>query len=90
MARCPEAVISSPGFSVDLFQPRRSRKFGLVASGEADIYPRTGRTWEWDTAAGQAIVTAAGGQVTDADGNELRYGKANFLNPSFVACGLTD
>jgi len=67
-----------------------SLKFGLVASGEADIYPRTGRTWEWDTAAGQAIVTAAGGQVTDADGNELRYGKANFLNPSFVACGLTD
>jgi 3'(2'), 5'-bisphosphate nucleotidase len=67
-----------------------SLKFGLVASGEADIYPRTGRTWEWDTAAGHAIVAAAGGCVTDADGIELRYGKANFLNPSFIAYGLRD
>ena len=67
-----------------------SLKFGLVASGEADIYPRTGRTWEWDTAAGHAIVLAAGGRVTDVDGVELRYGKANFLNPAFIAHGLAD
>jgi 3'(2'), 5'-bisphosphate nucleotidase len=64
-----------------------SLKFGLVASGEADAYPRTGRTWEWDTAAGQAIVSAAGGHVIGADGAELRYGKPDFLNPGFVARG---
>lgn len=67
-----------------------SLKFGLVAAGEADIYPRTGRTWEWDTAAGHAILSAAGGRVTDAEGAELLYGKPNFLNPAFVACGLID
>jgi 3'(2'), 5'-bisphosphate nucleotidase len=64
-----------------------SLKFGMVAAGEADAYPRTGRTWEWDTAAGQAIVSAAGGSVTDAAGVELRYGKPGFANPAFVACG---
>jgi len=67
-----------------------SLKFGLVACGEADIYPRSGRTWEWDTAAGHAIVAAAGGRVTDCHGVELRYGKADFLNASFIAYGLTD
>jgi 3'(2'), 5'-bisphosphate nucleotidase len=67
-----------------------SLKFGLIASGEADAYPRTGRTWEWDTAAGHAIVAAAGGHVTGADRVELRYGKPNFLNPAFVAYGLID
>jgi 3'(2'), 5'-bisphosphate nucleotidase len=64
-----------------------SLKFGLVACGEADAYPRTGRTWEWDTAAGHAIVSAAGGRVIDAEGTELRYGKAGFANPAFVALG---
>jgi 3'(2'), 5'-bisphosphate nucleotidase len=67
-----------------------SLKFGLVAAGEADAYPRTGRTWEWDTAAGHAIVAAAGGRVTDAAGAELSYGKADFVNPGFVAYGLID
>jgi 3'(2'), 5'-bisphosphate nucleotidase len=67
-----------------------SLKFGLIASGEADAYPRTGRTWEWDTAAGHAIVSAAGGRVTDAEGVELSYGKPNFVNPAFVAFGLVD
>jgi 3'(2'), 5'-bisphosphate nucleotidase len=67
-----------------------SLKFGLVASGQADAYPRTGRTWEWDTAAGHAIVSAAGGHVTDADGAELRYGKPGFVNPAFIALGLSD
>ncbi len=67
-----------------------SLKFGLVASGEADIYPRSGRTWEWDTAAGHAIVAAAGGRVTDAHGAELRYGKPGFINPAFMAFGLID
>jgi len=67
-----------------------SLKFALVAAGEADIYPRSGRTWEWDTAAGHAIVSAAGGHVSGADGAELRYGKANFVNPAFVAYGPLD
>jgi 3'(2'), 5'-bisphosphate nucleotidase len=67
-----------------------SLKFGLVASGDADAYPRTGRTWEWDTAAGHAIVSAAGGRVTDAEGDDLHYGKAGFVNSAFVAFGLVD
>jgi 3'(2'), 5'-bisphosphate nucleotidase len=67
-----------------------SLKFGLIASGDADAYPRTGRTWEWDTAAGHAIVSAAGGRVTDAQGAELHYGKPSFVNPAFVAFGLVD
>jgi len=63
-------------------------KFGLLARGEADIYPRFGRTMEWDTAAGHAILSAAGGHVRDLNGRELSYGKAGFVNPPFVACGL--
>ena len=63
-------------------------KFGLLARGEADVYPRFGRTMEWDTAAGHAILTAAGGHVRDLNGRELCYGKAGFVNPPFVACGL--
>jgi 3'(2'), 5'-bisphosphate nucleotidase len=62
-------------------------KFCLVAEGIADIYPRLGRTMEWDTAAGHAIVVAAGGRVTQLDGSELAYGKPGFDNPHFVARG---
>ena len=50
-------------------------KFLLVARGEADVYPRFGPTMEWDTAAGHAVLIAAGGYVTDTDGKPLRYGK---------------
>jgi 3'(2'), 5'-bisphosphate nucleotidase len=64
-----------------------SLKFCLLAAGEADLYPRFGRTMEWDTAAGDAILRAAGGRVTDLDGRLLRYGKPGFENPSFVAHG---
>jgi 3'(2'), 5'-bisphosphate nucleotidase len=64
-----------------------SLKFGLIASGQADLYPRFGRTMEWDTAAGHALVSAAGGRVTDLSGAPLRYGKPGFENPSFVAWG---
>lgn len=62
-------------------------KFCLVAAGEADVYPRFGRTMEWDTAAGDAILCAAGGTVTDLEGRPLRYGKPEFENPHFIAQG---
>ncbi len=66
-----------------------SLKFCLVAAGEADIYPRHGRTMEWDTAAGHAVLAAAGGSVKTLDGQPLVYGKAagQFANPFFVARG---
>jgi 3'(2'), 5'-bisphosphate nucleotidase len=66
-----------------------SLKFCLVARGEADLYPRFGQTSEWDTAAGHAIVTAAGGMVTTLDRTPLTYGKASagYCNPGFVAWG---
>lgn len=66
-----------------------SLKFCLIARGDADIYARLGPTSEWDTAAGQAILEAAGGAVTTLDGAPLRYGNAQgrFLNPQFVAWG---
>lgn len=62
-----------------------SLKLCLLAAGEADLYPRLGRTMEWDIAAGHAVLAAAGGSVTDLQGRPLRYGKAGFENPHFVA-----
>jgi len=62
-----------------------SLKFCLVAEGQADLYPRMGRTMEWDTAAGHAVLRFAGGQVYKTDGMELRYGKSEFENPHFIA-----
>lgn len=64
-----------------------SLKFCLVAAGEADIYPRAGQTMEWDTGAGHAVLTAAGGQVTAWDGAPFRYGKPGFFNGPFIARG---
>lgn len=64
-----------------------SLKFCLVAAGEADLYPRLGRTMEWDIAAGHAVLAAAGGSVRTLDGAPMRYGKAGFENPHFVASG---
>jgi 3'(2'), 5'-bisphosphate nucleotidase len=64
-----------------------SLKFGLIAAGVADLYPRFGRTMEWDTAAGHAVLLAAGGCVTDLAGAPLQYGKPGFENPHFVAWG---
>ena len=64
-----------------------SLKFCLVAEGKADLYPRFGPTCEWDTAAGQAVLEAAGGSVVTLDGAPLRYGKKGFLNPAFIARG---
>ncbi|MDR6263294.1 3'(2'),5'-bisphosphate nucleotidase CysQ [Roseobacter sp. N2S] len=63
-----------------------SLKFCLVATGEADLYPRVGRTMEWDTAAGQAVLMGAGGHVVRFDTHEpLTYGKPIFENPYFIA-----
>lgn len=65
-----------------------SLKFCLIAEGKGDIYPRLGRTMEWDTAAGQAILEAAGGEVTTLEGEVFSYQKqADFANPSFLAWG---
>jgi 3'(2'), 5'-bisphosphate nucleotidase len=78
LARYPIAQLVAVGSSL---------KFCLVAAGEADLYPRLGPTMEWDTAAGQAVLLAAGGQVLGPDAQPLRYGKPQFRNSWFVACG---
>ena len=65
-------------------------KFGRIAEGSADIYPRFGPTSEWDVGAGCAVVTAAGGRVTDGGGGELRFGEgrtSGFIIPEFIAWG---
>jgi 3'(2'), 5'-bisphosphate nucleotidase len=78
LAKIPEKTLVSAGSSL---------KFCLVAEGKADLYPRFGRTMEWDTAAGQAVLEAAGGSVCETDGRPLVYGKAHrgFDNPAFIA-----
>lgn len=72
---------------VELKNIGSSLKLCLVAMGEADLYPRLGRTKEWDIAAGHAILIAAGGHVTDLNGQPLGYDKPGFNNPHFVARG---
>ncbi len=63
-----------------------SLKFCLVATGEADLYPRVGRTMEWDTAAGHAVLAGAGGKVVRFDDHSpLTYGKSDYANPFFIA-----
>jgi 3'(2'), 5'-bisphosphate nucleotidase len=70
----------------DVVSAGSSLKFCLVATGEADLYPRLGRTMEWDTAAGDAVLRAAGGRVIDAETlSPLAYGKEGFANPHFIA-----
>jgi 3'(2'), 5'-bisphosphate nucleotidase len=80
LARFPVKEFVSAGSSL---------KFCLVAAGEADIYPRLGRTMEWDTAAGHAVLASAGGSVVTIDGRPFVYGKVEekFANPFFVARG---
>ena len=63
-----------------------SLKFGLLAAGEADVYPRFGPTMEWDTAAGEAVLRAAGGMVICPDGTPFIYGKPEYRNGAFIAC----
>lgn len=77
----------------DFLPSGSSLKFCMLAEGSADVYPRYGRTMEWDTAAGQAVLEAAGGRVMELEGDReagpLRYGKAGkgFENPHFIAWG---
>lgn len=79
------------GFKVNkLIKRGSSLKICAVASGKADMYPRFGPTCEWDTAAGHAILRAAGGDITKTDGSEFLYGgdDPKFLNPEFIAAGF--
>ncbi len=70
----------------DMKSAGSSLKFCLIATGEADLYPRLGRTMEWDTAAGHAVLNGAGGTVVRFDDHTtLRYGKVGFANPFFIA-----
>lgn len=64
-----------------------SLKFCKIADASADLYPRFGRTMEWDTAAGHAVLMFAGGRVVRTDGVALSYGKPDFANPGFIALG---
>ncbi|MDF0605854.1 3'(2'),5'-bisphosphate nucleotidase CysQ [Neisseriaceae bacterium TC5R-5] len=75
--------------NVRLIQAGSSLKFCLVAEGAADVYPRLSPTSEWDTAAAQAVLEGAGGSVLDLNGQPLRYGKPEIINPSFLALSDT-
>lgn len=99
---CPRVLTSKShrGEDVDAvlarmpdFQPvsmGSSLKFCVIAEAEADFYPRLGPTSEWDTGAGHAVLTIAGGEVTDLDGTPLQYNqKDSILNPHFLAYGDT-
>lgn len=82
-----ETFINSLTGEIELVQAGSSLKFLRIAEGMADIYPRLAPTCEWDTAAAHAVLEGAGGSVTQVDGSDLRYGKADILNPYFVAKG---
>ncbi|WP_260482183.1 3'(2'),5'-bisphosphate nucleotidase CysQ [Sphingomicrobium flavum] len=74
-----------PGIIAEQVGVGSSLKFGILANGEADVYPRVGPTSEWDTAAGHAILLAAGGRCDGPDGQPLQYGKKAYFNPGFLA-----
>ena len=86
--RSPETDAFLANYPVSEFRSiGSSLKFCLLAAGQADLYPRLGPTMEWDTAAGQAVLVAAGGRVTTLEGEPFRYGKPGFRNGHFVAWG---
>lgn len=88
--RTPETDTFLEKFEIDeIISAGSSLKFCLIAAGEADLYPRMGRTMEWDTGAGQAVVEAAGGRVLQEDGKPLLYGKTarGYDNPHFIVYG---
>ena len=76
--------------AVERVQRGSSLKFCAIAEGQADLYPRLGPCCEWDTAAGEAVLIGAGGSICDFQGRPLAYGKADVLNPHFLASGQTD
>jgi 3'(2'), 5'-bisphosphate nucleotidase len=81
-----KAFIDSLEGPLEFVASGSSLKFCKVAEGSADLYPRFGPTMEWDTAAGQAVLEAAGGSVLEAKGRgPLRYNKEDLHNPSFIA-----
>ena len=87
--RDPETARYLERFEIaEIVSAGSSLKFCRIAEGAADLYPRLGRTMEWDVAAGHAILSAAGGSVETMDGAPLTYGKPGFDNPRFVARGL--
>ncbi len=81
-----EAFLDEAGV-VERISAGSSLKFCLIAEGRADLYPRFGTTMEWDTAAGHAVLSAAGGRVTTRDGAPFLYRKPAFRNPGFIARG---
>jgi 3'(2'), 5'-bisphosphate nucleotidase len=88
--RNPETEAFLKRYAVETFiEAGSSLKFCLIAAGKADLYPRLGPTMEWDTAAGHAVLAAAGGRVVTLDGAPLTYGKVRdgFRNPHFIAEG---
>ncbi len=80
-----EEYIASLGKNITLISAASSLKFCMIAEGKADIYPRFGNTMEWDTAAGHAVLLAAGGHVICPDGSPFLYRKRDFLNSFFIA-----
>lgn len=81
--------INSIEGDIELVQAGSSLKFLTIAAGKADIYPRFSPTSEWDTAAAQAVLEGAGGTVVQQNGEPMRYGKEEILNPYFIARGLS-
>lgn len=81
-------IAAYPG--AEIINSASSLKFCLLAAGEADLYPRFGPTMEWDTAAGQAVLEAAGGEVLNPDGSRFSYRKPEFRNGFFIARGDRD
>lgn len=83
-----EALAKAEGVT-ETISAGSSLKFCMLAEGKADLYPRFGPTMEWDTAAGHAVLAAAGGRVENPDGTPFRYGKVEtgFLNGPFIARG---
>lgn len=81
-------ALEETGHSLDTAASGSSLKFCMIADGQADCYPRLGLTSEWDTAAAEAVLAGAGGEVIRfSDGEPLDYNKNNILNPEFMACG---
>lgn len=76
-----------PGQELDIMKIGSAIKFGLIAAGEADVFVRPGQVWDWDIAAGQALIEAAGGKIQDMVGQPLVYGqaKSQYRHPPFIA-----